>query len=182
LLAAYLSAQDIKQPNGPRFGYWSVHGYLGRSVKILGTSDIRQGAGLGISFSYPSNWLLIKPYRSELVFEAYSLYTQSIGAVNFGASPTWTFGGLAYARYSGPQTDQMQPYVEIGWGLNYSTARTRDLDSTFNSTPMIGAGVRFYSNSTEFTVGIRLLHLSNGGTYGSNRGQNYLMIHASVRI
>lgn len=182
LSAPFLSAQELEVPNGPRFGYWSAHGYLGSSAKILGTSDIRQGGGLGISFAYPANWLLIKPYRTEMVFEAYTMYTQSTGVVNFGASPTWSLGGLAYARYSGPHTDHVQPYVEIGWGLNYSTARTRDLDSTFNSTPMIGAGIRIPDRNTEWMIGIRLLHLSNGGTYGSNRGQNYLLFHASVRI
>ena len=73
-------------------------------------------------------------------------------------------------------------YADIGWGIQFANHHTDDLDSATNSTPYAGIGLAFRMDHTEALLGVRLLHISNGGTKGANSGQNELLFMLSFRF
>jgi hypothetical protein len=175
LIPAACLAQSYDRPA------WYLTFYGGSSARILGTQDIRTNYGVGISYSRPERHFKWRHGPANLVLEGY--YEHSIGEPAEGRSSTFTesVGFIGYARFRFIKRDYAL-YFDIGEGINFSNLESPDLDTKINSSPMIGGGVAIRQGSRETLLGVRILHLSNAGLRGSNRGQNQILFTVSVRF
>lgn len=156
-------------------------------MDILGSVEWRSMGGVSIAHARPAPRLRIGHTHGQFVIEGYYMRSFAQG-IRVGRRPepyneSDVLGGLAYVRYqlSGPHKD-IGVYLDAGIGLHFSSRRTRDLESIINSTPMLGAGLVFNKGPHEILLGLRYLHVSNGGTVGHNRGQNGLYLMVSFRF
>ncbi|MCC7230444.1 MAG: acyloxyacyl hydrolase [Fimbriimonadaceae bacterium] len=183
LLAASSQAQEdrpLRQVPRSPYTYISVFG--GHSITILGSEDPRAGFGLSMGYGRHEPRFAIRDVDTQLVYEGYYEHSSSNGVSGHGPNHTEAFGMLAFARYRWPKNKGVGFYFSVGWGLQYATRRTVDLDSKFNSTPMVGFGVAWDTGKGEGSIGLRLLHISNAGTVGDNQGQNQLFLVYSWRF
>ncbi|AIE85440.1 hypothetical protein OP10G_2072 [Fimbriimonas ginsengisoli Gsoil 348] len=158
-----------------------LYGFTGQSVAFLGSEDIRYGFGVGLGFGKPEHRFRFRTLPAQLVYEGYVDRTTSRFAYTRVRS-TWAVGGLVYSRWFWPQDKQGRSmYGDFGWGLQYTTATSRDLDITLNSTPMIGFGGIFPGGRRDYLIGLRLLHISNGGVKKPNQGQNQFFLTIGIR-
>lgn len=160
--------------------YFSVFG--GHSIAILGSEDPRIGFGFSVGYGRSEPRFAFRSIDAQLVFEGYYEHSSSNGASGHGPNHTEAIGALAYARYRWPMYKKAGAYFTVGWGLQYANQNTVDLDSKFNSTPMVGFGVTWDTGKGEGSIGLRLLHISNAGTVGDNQGQNQLFLVYSWRF
>ncbi len=78
----------------------------------------------------------------------------------------------------------IRPYADIGLGMHYITESeidSKELGRQWLAGSNIGAGV-LLGKSDRFDIGLRIRHLSNGGTREINWGINHLLLRASVRF
>lgn len=100
-----------------------------------------------------------------------------------GNVDTYAIGGLAYGRWFWPHDElDRKMFFDLGWGFQYASHPTFDLDTRINSTPILGFGALFPMGPREFLLSLRLLHISNGGTDKPNRGQNEILLIMGVRF
>jgi hypothetical protein len=159
-----------------------LYGFVGQSVVVLGSEDIRYGAGMGFAYGKPERRFRFRSIPAQLIFEGYFDRTSSRFRYD-NPRDTYSFGGLVSARWYWPRNEfGWGMYGDLGWGLQYANHPTRDLDSTVNSTPMIGFGGVFASGRNEYLIGLRLLHISNAGTKEPNQGQNQLFLTLGYRF
>lgn len=178
---AALAAIGLCGAAGAQEGRLAVRVSFGQSLLALGSEDIRNGAGIALDYAVPSRRLAFRRLPAELVMEGYVNRTHSTGASGKPPNTTLDYGVLALARYTGATRGAVAAYVELGWGLQYTTRRSVDLDSRLNSTPTFGAGLAI-SGARRAYVGVRLMHISNAGLSGRNQGQNQFMVTMSVRL
>jgi hypothetical protein len=159
--------------------YLTVFG--GRSQLYLGSEDPRRTGGIGLAFGRLEPRLRFRATPGELFVEGYYAHSGTPGASGSGPNETEALGALAYARYRLENGRGWHAYGDLGWGLQYATQTTVDLDSRFNSTPILGIGVAFDTFEGEMSVGLRMLHISNAGLSGRNQGQNQLFVVLGFR-
>jgi hypothetical protein len=159
-----------------------VTGFFGQSEIIFGSEDGRFGGGLSYAYGHPEKRFQLGQIPAQLVYEGYVDHTQSDGGSGFPANATLAFGGLGYARWRWP-VDRIGNgvYLDFGWGLQFANRPTLDLDSRLNSTPVLGFGGVYKDGHKEYLIGLRLLHISNGGTVRPNYGQNELFLTLGFR-
>lgn len=150
-------------------------GFYGQSWFILGSEDIRRGGGFAIQYSRSEPRFTIWKKKAKLVLEAN--YANTVGGNKFEWSPdrTQALGALALIRFETRPTHGLSTYIEAGWGFQYADKLTIDLPSRWNSTPTLGAGIMLPLRDREIYIGIRWIHISNGGTVGNNPGQNQIL-------
>lgn len=56
------------------------------------------------------------------------------------------------------------------------------MDLRFNSTPALGVGMVVPIGGTDVQFGVRWKHISNGGTKGDNKGENYFLFLVGLRF
>lgn len=172
------AAEDLPRNHPSRY----LYGFVGQSLTTLGSEDVRYGFGIGMGYGKPDRRFRFRSIPAQLVYEAYLDRTTS----RFRYAPhrsTYALGGLVLARWFWPRNEKgWGMYGGIGMGLQVAEFRTRDLNSTINSTPVLDIGGTFESGSREYLVGLRLLHISNAGTRGPNQGQNQLLLTLGVRF
>lgn len=183
LWAAVLVAigrSSFAQQSGDRPA-WYITLYGGESAKILGSQDVRTNYGLGVSYSRPERHFKWRHGPADLVLEGY--YEHSIGDPAEGRTNRYSdaIGFIGYARFRFVKRDYSL-YFDIGEGVQIADVESHDLDTKVNSSPMIGGGIAIRQGSRETLIGVRILHLSNAGLRGSNRGQNQLLFTVSVRF
>ena len=163
---------------------WYVHGFVGPSAIILGSQDPRFGYGLSVGYGRPDAHFRFRKIPAQFVLEGYWDTSESKGVNGIPSNRTEAVGALAISRYRWPADKQGNGYyAEIGWGLQYATRPTVDLDSKLNSTPILGIGGLFhYTESSDIMLGLRLLHISNAGTKKPNHGQNQVLLVAGFRF
>ncbi|PLY02774.1 MAG: acyloxyacyl hydrolase [Desulfuromonas sp.] len=86
---------------------------------------------------------------------------------------------LALYYFSEPVQRHWTPYIEAGVGLIYTGFRVEGQGLHFNFNPQAGVGVEFRrGHEQNWTIALRLHHLSNGNLYRDNRGVNsaFLML------
>lgn len=170
-----------------RPGYY-VSGFFGRSLLILGSKDQRTGGGFSVEYGKPEPRFQIKSIPAQLVYELYADRTYSHGISREGPNQTWGLGFLALARHRWPLSPHgVGFFTDLGFGVHYEDIQTHDLPTHFNTTPTIGFGIAFPgAHGHEWLVGLRLLHISNGGTgghsEGSNPGQNQVLATVGYRF
>lgn len=160
---------------------WYVGGFIGQSAIVLGAEDIRQGGGLAVAYAKPEPRFRFRRVKAQMVLEG---YVDRLTSVNEPTSPnTKAVGFLTMARWHGRRDQWGQGfYVDLGWGFQVADKRTIDLDSRFNSTPVVGVGTTFPMGAQELMVGLRLLHASNAGLVGRNQGSNQFFLTVGVRF
>ncbi|MBC8063423.1 MAG: acyloxyacyl hydrolase [Chlorobia bacterium] len=154
--------------------YFNLYG--GQSMTILGSEDRRTGFGVGLGYGRPEPRFAFKGVGAQLVGELYYDHSSSRGASGQGPNQSESLGILVYAQYRWPKKRGLGLYASAGWGIQYTNQTSVDLDSKINSTPMIGLGVSWDTGEGEASIGLRFLHISNGGLVGNNQGQNQLFL------
>jgi hypothetical protein len=153
-----------------------------KTMLILGTADARSGFGLSYASAQPEPRFAIRHHPAQIVYEGYYEHTSS-GAVEKQSNSLDAYGGLSYARWHWHLgSTNLDWFTDLGWGFEYGSRHTYDLDSLVNSTPVFDVGTGWPIGKQELTVTVRYLHMSNGGTVKPNDGQNQLILMAGVRF
>ncbi|MBS1706197.1 MAG: acyloxyacyl hydrolase [Armatimonadetes bacterium] len=149
-----------------------------KSLLTLGSMDKRYGAGIGYQHIQPNRRWSFKGNPAKLNIEGYASWTKSDW---FWAPPgnRYQVGILFSARYQHRMNASTDWFWEAGWGAQLANRKTHDLDSILNSTPTIGIGAVFHQS---FYVTFRLMHISNAGLSGRNKGQNQLMLMLGSKL
>lgn len=148
----------------------------GKSIIMLGSEDPRSAAGLAIQFNAGKLNLLRVGNRDGFLVLEFNHYLSANPAAHghtYRSSQAW--GAVALSRYHW----NGKYFAEFGLGVQVASTLTRDLDSRGNFTPTFGLGAKVGNN---WLVGVRLLHISNAGLVGGNRGQNQLFAMLAVPL
>lgn len=157
--------------------------FYDQSALFLGSADQRYGSGIGFGYGKPEPKLRYGEIVSQVVYEAYVDQTGSLSRFDIGNRNTLGVGGVALGRWFWPKDSAGRSmFFDLGMGVQYASHTTFDLDSEVNTTPILGIGALFPSGSREYTLGLRLLHISNGGTHKPNHGQNEILFMLGVRF
>lgn len=151
------------------------------SLKVLGTEERRIGVMVGYQAVRPEKRFQINGQDLNLVMDYYAAYTHGSGVGAARQNAYYQAGFLGMARYEriGPSGDGF--YFDAGWGFTFVSDLSIDLDTHINSTPVVDFGAILNRNGASWQVGIRLFHISNGGTNKPNRGQNQVMFMIGMR-
>lgn len=173
----------------PAYGtrYLEFHLRAGRTlVPFLGDTDLRNEFQVGLIYSKSERWLRTRAKAAELMQELYYEHSGAKGGAGiFGNLPAQydAVGYLFGARYNWRlRGGRYGLYTDLGWGFQYSDHRTADLPSRLNSTPYLDVGLWIPGRDHYTTLGLRLMHTSNGGTVGPNAGQNQLFLDLGVKF
>ncbi len=161
---------------------WYFSGFFGQSLHIFGSEDLRTGGGFSIGYGRPEPRFRYKTIPAQFLVEGYVDHTASAGHGGDEPNKTNAAGVLFMARYRFPTRVNFGTYFDIGMGLQAADKTTVDLNSQYNTTPVAGGGFTFRKGSKEWLVGLRFLHISNGGTHRPNQGQNQLYGTIAVRF
>jgi hypothetical protein len=174
-----LFAASLSLAQGHRWGV-SASAMFGQDW--LGSEDTRRGAMYSVSMSHREPRLHFWGYDAELDYEAYYMFTK--GGADFMAGPNSShhYGVLLTGRYFQKYAKSSRAFVEGGWGLQYTDRLTHDLDSLWNSTPMVGAGIVVPFERTDLVISVRYFHISNAGTAGDNEGLNFFQLRFGLRF
>lgn len=162
---------------------WIVELYGGRSLTpFLGSEDTREAYGISLQHTRPERRLRFKETRGELGLGLTLGGSWSDGVDRDQPNRQTEVGFISYARWTFGKTNSVRLYFDVGWGLHYASRRTHDLESRLNSTPYLATGLLIPNKTVDWLLGARLMHISNGGTVGHNRGQNQLLLTLGVRF
>lgn len=178
LASGFAAAQEAPRNHASKY----LNAYVGQALTTLGSEDVRYGFAFGYGFGKPERRFRFHSIPAQLVYEGYLLRTTS----RFHYAPhrsSWAVGGLAYSRWFWPRNEKgWGMYGGVGIGLQVVEFRSRDLNSTINSTPVLDIGGTFESGNREYLIGLRLLHISNAGTKEPNQGENLLFLTLGMRF
>ena len=159
---------------------WSVAPFT--SIIILGSRDARAGIYFSYQTQRPEKRFTVLGHRLDLGLEYGIAYSYGGGWDNRPHDQTVSYSILTLAKYENLGPSGKGIYYEVGFGLNYASKVTFDLDSNFNSTPTFGFGWVSGKQSGVRSIGLRYYHISNAGTNRPNQGQNQLMILTSFAL
>jgi len=165
--------------------YWTFHVGAGRTLLVLGSTDVRNNAFAGLQYAKPEKHFRIGKHSGEMLQEIYYEHSGSKAGSGYrGGFPSQydAAGYLFGSRYTWGLRGAYKIYTDLGLGLYYDTERTEDLPSRLNTTPFIDLGLIIPNGANPLTVGLRLLHVSNGGVVAPNAGQNQLFLDLGVRF
>lgn len=184
-LAAAASSAASDTANRPQSDCspWLIGGFIGESRPILGSDEIRRGGGIFLQYERREPKFVFPKGVGDLVFEGYYATTFG-GPVGDDADVRLnTVGLMAMARWRWPQKQRgVSIFTDLGWGLAWGDRTTVDLDSHVNSTPVLDFGLSIGPKDRELLVGVRYLHLSDGGLKGRNQGQNQFHLFLAKRL
>ncbi len=167
----------------PSKSYWYLTFMGGQTQKILGSSEIRITGGIDLGYGWFDPRLKLGTIPAELVLEAYTYRTELQSAPAASPGQTSNYGALAVTRYRWPMEKAGNGmYVDLGFGVQFVNRPTFNLQANLNTTPMVGIGGVFRSGKHEILLGLRLLHVSNGGRVKPNRGDNILFVTFTIRF
>lgn len=153
------------------------------NLPFLGSQDERAGFVISYQATRPEKRLTLWNRPLKLSLETHLSYTYGGGWRLQARDQYLALGALAMARYENIGPSRRGFYLEVGWGLHYATRRTWDLNTLLNSSPTAGFGLLFpYRRNSVGSIGIRVMHISNAGTVGSNQGQNQAMLFTTFRL
>lgn len=182
IVAPNLPSADARQDAASKTGKsFFVGGWGGKGQLILGSTDPRVTGGLSFGWGQPDRRLRWGHVPGQFMREFYFQRSHSAGAGE-PRNDTTAYGFLPYARWRLPKGRGFGLYADAGFGIQYADRATVDLNSHFNTTPMLGLGTAAHIGDTEILYGLRLLHISNGGTHKPNHGQNQLLLTVFVRF
>lgn len=171
-LLTFVSIANAENPfDHKRNDYLYTFG--GRSVLILGSEDMRQVLGIGYSSEHDWSRLRFRRSPGMLVSELYADYSKSMQH-HHRSLESYSVGGLLMGRWP-LFGSQSHFFGEFGWGLQLANRKTRDLDTTLNSTPVFGLGLKGSVAGRECYGELRYLHISNANADTPNNGQNQIL-------
>lgn len=147
----------------------------------LGSQDLRQGGYYAIARSRPEPRLHFWGHAAEMDVEAYYMYTKGGHWSILPTNNSHHYGVMLVGRYFQRTASRTRAFLEAGWGLQYTNRVTHDIDSNWNSTPMIGLGFDVELKGYDLMFGARYFHISNAGTVGGNEGLNFLQFQVGFR-
>ncbi len=159
---------------------WYMSGHVGQSFRIMGSEDIRHGWCLGAIYAKPEPRFSNSWESGDLAYAAYITETHSTR--NISGRHSDGVGLIAMMHVHRMLTESWGYYYSLGWGLQYVSKASVDLDSQLNSSPVLGFGVISFWGKREIRIGFDYLHLSNAGLQGSNQGQNQLFFSVATRL
>jgi len=178
IIASVATAQTpIESKSG-----WYLSGAVNFGQDIIGSEDTRRGGWYAIGVYRPEKRLAIRGLPAQLHVEAYYMFTKGGGFDNFPVDKMHSFGILATARYWPKLFRGVNTYFDLGFGVVSNSIKTQDLESRVNTTPTLGVGVGWALAECDVLLGVRLFHMSNGGTVGSNQGSNNIQYVLTVRF
>lgn len=162
--------------------YWSAEIGGGYGVMLLGSSEERTGGFAGLEWSRPATFLAFRKRpdieeREVFAIRAFASEPEQSGKRSF-TGITFTLGG----RWIGRGRELKNLYVEAGTGPFLINQTTQDLSSRLNFGTYIGAGLYLGNAPNAPRLGIRYLHISNGGIMPHNRGVNYFIASLGFKI
>lgn len=166
----------------PRDHYQMVYVAPFVNVPVLGSQDERVGVFVGYQAVRPEKRFTLWGQPLKLALETNLSYSYG-GGWRFRVRDQYlALGLLALAKYEVVGPSRRGFYYELGWGAHFATRRTWDLNSPINSSPVFGGGWIFPVRETTGYLGLRMYHISNAGTSGSNQGQNQLLLFTGFRL
>lgn len=161
--------------------YSSAAVLIGHSASILGSEEIRFVKGFTLGYGKREPRMRFRSTLGELVWEGY--YERTNHTYGPRSRDTDNYGLLAMGRWYGkPSATGQRYFLSLGWGAQYATYRTPDLDSRINSTPVVDLGTVFPVSGREFMFAIRYLHASNAGIVGRNQGTNQILVMTGFKF
>jgi hypothetical protein len=158
---------------------WYFSAFGGHSFRVLGSQDIRTDYGFGVAWQKPEPHFKWRHGPAELVMEGY--YEHSNGQRGTRGKVTEALGVIWYARFYFP-TRGFNLFGDVGEGGQLSTSESFDLGTRLNSSPMFGGGISIRQGDRDILIGLRILHVSNAGLNGSNRGQNQVLFYTAIKF
>lgn len=176
-ICSLATAQDIGSKSG-----WFITVAPNFGQDIIGSEDTRRGGWYGVGFYRPEKRLAIRGLKSQLHVEGYYMFTKGGGFENLPVDHMHSYGILATSRYWTKWIKGVNTYFDLGFGVAANNITTRDLESRINTTPTIGIGAGWQLKECDILIGVRLFHMSNGGTVGDNQGSNNIQYTLTVRF
>lgn len=148
--------------------------FTGQSVKIFSSADEYQTNGIMIQIEETRKKWKALGKTFIPVYEVFYLHEdQDLDSV----------GALVWARTVGELSKGVQFYFQAGFGFEYSSKKTRDLQTNVNTAPTAEVGVIINPDSDNpIMIGVRFLHFSNAGTNMPNYGQNMILLVVSTKF
>ncbi|MEO7454209.1 MAG: acyloxyacyl hydrolase [Fimbriimonadales bacterium] len=140
---------------------------IGHGAKILGTSEIRYGVGVGVEWGRPGR--ILKSGQSIAIREEAHLQVFRSFNENEGFDGLVAGVGIRLHPLKGAVRNG---YVEIGTGAAITDGVSTDVNSHFNFVSFVGAGFYFDSAASAHRFGIRWIHVSNANIEPPNIGLN----------
>ncbi len=149
---------------------------------FIGSEDTRRGGWYSVGVYRPEKRLAIRGLAAQLHVEGYYMFTKGGGFENLPVDKMHSYGILATARYWPKVFRNVNTYFDLSFGVVSNSITTRDMESKINTTPSIGAGVGWTLKECDVLAGVRLFHMSNGGTSGANQGSNNIQYILTIRF
>jgi lipid A 3-O-deacylase len=163
-------ASEAWQSNKPfAKGTWSTSILLGGALDLKGNDEEPNHDFGFVSVQVGYNLTGLVGQNSW-----YRGYWQLSGEVFGGGQiqPTrYLIGVLPVLSYNFVLNDRWVPFIEGGGGVAITDIGEPDLSTTFQFNEQVGGGVRFGLNDALWLrLGVRLMHVSNGGIKEPNTG------------
>jgi hypothetical protein len=184
LAAALFCGRGLVAMQAAEHPYWAFHLSAGASTNAPARPYNPYSYSAGVQYVLPWNRLRISHTPGDVLQEVFYMHAgwEADGRVSLGLPSN--FDGLGFllgARYDW-SIGSTRMYADLGSGFVYLERRSEDLPGRFNFTPFLDVGFIISNGEHPITVGIRYMHLSNGGTVSPNPGQNQLMLDIGVRF
>ncbi|MBI5706034.1 MAG: acyloxyacyl hydrolase [Armatimonadetes bacterium] len=182
-LATGAMADDTALTGPMGRGNWYVGGFLGQSIPILGSDEVRRGGAFSLQYERKDPRMTYRGLSGSFVLEGYLHSTVGGAKGSTEHNRLNTLGFLGMARWRGERDSRgYAPYGAVGWGISFGNRTTVDLDSKVNSTPVIEGGLSYAPPGQEWLFGLRWLHASNAGLKGRNQGLNEVHVFVAKRF
>jgi lipid A 3-O-deacylase len=149
-----------------------------------GGSNVRAGA-IGMDLFASKTWLDLDKVLVTSYLELLASYWKGDEG-HTGVTDIHEGGVTGYLRFIGEKHagGTIRPYVDLGAGghfLNDDKIESKELGGQWMIGSNLGLGL-VLGEDDQFDIGIRLRHLSNGGTEEINWGINHYMIRMAFRL
>ena len=170
-------AAALSQTSYPADG---IFAYIeaGRSYKILGSRDVRDGAEIGVQR------VLVDAYLRKLaptIHEVETLYVMGHQGndLRYGETHTLALGAMYGMRVDiGPR---QRYFAEYSFGTQFDTVRSHGLPSEFNVTPTFLFGT-VIPGKRPVEIGVTFTHISNMYTQRPNFGLDLAQVLVGVKV
>lgn len=162
--------------------YWMFEVGYNEGKALIGSENARPGSIWALSYVKPEPRLRYKSNPAQIVHSLYYLPTRSGPLDGHPANTLYTYGYRVMARYWNEYIPGVNTFLDLGWGISWSSDVTQDLANQINSTPSVGIGTMFKSGGSEFIFTVRWFHMSNAATNNDNQGFNAIQYTIGIRF
>lgn len=170
-------AAALAQALYPSDGIFAYIG-AGRSYKILGSRDVRDGASIGFQR------VLVDGYLRKLaptIHEVETVYLLGHDGNDHKFGETHTVAGGAMYGMRVDFLPRQRYFIEYSFGPQFDTVRSHGLPSVFNVTPTFLLGT-VIPGKRPVEIGLQFQHISNIYTQRPNFGLDFAQFVVGIRI